>query len=304
MKSAQYFESITHDPLDPDPTLALYLDDSVPLDRDAKAALLGDLRSKSRQFVLPVVRPVGRAFIVINQLVKVFVPRAFTSSRLLHRLLVWGLKHWVSSEGNFLILRHFHLGSQVLAFIRSNVPGVELPLNPLLPQTLDDLADDVFLKHDLNVYNFVIRLNREMKDKGLAIKAPERIDFSAIVDAPLPLEPLPDRWSNFLDLQTAIELYTPIYQLFLTDSDFWRASNSLQLDETIAIYVARLFGDASHLGLVNNKHPLVPESTLRAGWRLMLHGLALETLHAILVHRKREQAEVDSRTLAAATAPS
>ena len=39
--------------------------------------------------------------------------------------------------------------------------------------------------------------------------------------------------------------------------------------------------------LVNNKHPLVPMSTLRAGYRLVLHGLATETLHAMLVQFKR-----------------
>ena len=34
---------------------------------------------------------------------------------------------------------------------------------------------------------------------------------------------------NVLDLQTAIEIYTPLFALFLSDHDFWRSSNSLQL---------------------------------------------------------------------------
>lgn len=70
-----------------------------------------------------------------------------------------------------------------------------------------------------------------------------------------------------IDLETAIETYTPLYQLFLTDSHFWRACNSLQLDETVAIYTSRLMGDPSYVSLVNNKHPLVPMSTLQAGYR-------------------------------------
>jgi hypothetical protein len=94
---------------------------------------------------------------------------------------------------------------------------------------------------------------------------------------------------NFLDLESAIEIYTPLYQLFLTDSDFWRACNSLQLDETVALYSSKLLGDASYVGLVNNKHPLVPLSTLQAGYRLLLHGLAAECLHATLVQFKRQQ---------------
>jgi hypothetical protein len=42
----------------------------------------------------------------------------------------------------------------------------------------------------------------------------------------------------------------------------------------------------SYVGLVNNKHPLVPLSTLQAGYRLLLHGLAAECLHATLVQIK------------------
>src|SRR5262245_66334510 len=106
-------------------------------------------------------------------------------------------------------------------------------------------------------------------------------------DAPCPLSEVPDIWTNVIDVQTAIEIYTPLYQLFLTDNDFWRAANSLQLDETVALYVARILNESHHLGLLNNKHPMVPLSTLAAGFRLMLHGLAAETLHATLRERKR-----------------
>jgi hypothetical protein len=90
-------------------------------------------------------------------------------------------------------------------------------------------------------------------------------------------------------LESAIEIYTPLYQLFLTDSDFWRACNSLQLDETVALYTSKLIGDASYVSLVNNKHPLIPLSTLQAGYRLLLHGLSAECLHATLVQSKRQQ---------------
>ena len=48
----------------------------------------------------------------------------------------------------------------------------------------------------------------------------------------------------------------------------------------------RSSGDATHLALVNNRHPWVPLSSLRAGHRLVLHGLSTELLHAVLVHHK------------------
>ena len=135
----------------------------------------------------------------------------------------------------------------------------------------------------------MINLNRELRAQQREMIAPPALDTHGISEHNFGIEPLPDRWHNFVDLQTAIELFTPVYQLFLTDNDFWRATNSLQLDETIAIYVARILEQPHNLVLLNNKHPLVPESTLRAGHRLVLHGLASEMLYELLVRTKRAQ---------------
>ncbi|MGH9842698.1 MAG: DUF6999 family protein [Blastocatellia bacterium] len=289
MQFADSFRLMTHDPRDPDPWLALYLDRSIQLDDEAKSALLISMRSWSRQFLLPLLRPLARLMMIVFQIIKVFVPNRFTSSRVLHRLIYRGLKYFVSPDANFLIVRHFHIGSEILGFVASNTPGIEVPLRPLKPQRLEDLLDDLFLKHDLNLFNFVINLNNELRKQGREIAPPARLNFNCITDGPFPLEEFPRRWTNVIDVQTAIELYTPLYQLFLTDNDFWRAANSLQLDETVGIYVARILNDPHYLGLINNKHPIVPLSTLAAGFRLMLHGLAAESLHATLRECKRKQ---------------
>ncbi len=286
-KSEEWLHA-AHDPRDPNPWLALYLDASGPLADEVKRAWLSDAASRSRQFVLPVVRPLARLAIVLIQLLKILIPNDLTSSRILHRLIVWGMKTFVRPEANWLILRHFHLGSQVLAFIGANaLPGQTLPSHPLKPADIDALRDDVFLQHDLNLFNFVINLNRALG--GKPIEPLERPDFSMIAQPPLRLEDMPDRWTNFIDLQTAIEVYTPVYQLFLTDNDFWRATNSLQLDEVIGIYASTLLKRQDYLVFLNNKHPLVPLTTLRAGFRLVLHGLSTEMLHALLSRAKAEQ---------------
>ncbi|MFC4099466.1 DUF6999 family protein [Paenibacillus xanthanilyticus] len=285
-----HFERMTHDKRDPDPFLALYMDRSIPFNEEAKAAYLKDCSGKSRQFLLPVLRPFARLLIIVLQLYKIVVPKALTSSRLLHRVLYWGMRTFVSPEANFMILRHFYLGSEVLQFIRDNIPGVAIELNPLKPTNLEPVKDDLFLIHDLNLYNFVINLNRELSEKGLEITKQKRLNFDAITHGRIPIEPMPGRWTNFMDLTTAIECFTPVYQLFLTDNDFWRATNSLQLDETIGIYASRIVGSNERMALVNNKHPMVPLTTLRAGFRLVLHGLATEQLHATLVELKRQEA--------------
>lgn len=280
------FDLARYNRSDPDPWLALYLDQSTPVDDGAKRALITGHRSFSRRCILPLVRPFARAMIVVVQLIRMVLPSSVQSSPTLHRLIYWGLKYFVTPEANYLILRHFNIGTEILAFIADNVPGVTIASHPLRPMKLEDLIDNTFMQHDLNIYNFIIQLNAELKNQNREIMPPEVINYQAISDGPFPFEPLPDRWHNFIDIQTAIELYTPLYGLFLSDHDFWRASNSLQLDETIAIYVAKILGDANHLALVNNKHPLVPISTLEAGYRLMLHGQDAETLHGMLRQKK------------------
>ena len=277
-----------HDPENPNPWLASYLDRSTPLPDTVKAAWLKDSSSPSRQYLLPFVRPLARLLIILIQVIKIFLPERWAHSGLLHAILVWGLKRFVSPEANWLILRHFHAGSQILGFIAANAP-VAISTTPLQPRTIDALRDHVFVKHDINLYNFVIRLNQALRDAGKNLVAPPQLDLSMIQDPGLKLEDMPAGRLNVLDLQSAIELFTPLYQLLLTDNDFWRAANSLQLDETIGIYAAQILEAPQHLILVNNSHPLVPLSTLRAGFRLVLHGLSSEMLHSLLMQHKAAQ---------------
>jgi hypothetical protein len=192
----------------------------------------------------------------------------------------------VSPEANLLIFRHFHIGTEILQFIDGNIPDIEVKGDPLKPKNFEDVKDDLFLNHDLNLYNFVIRLNNQLQEKNITITPPEEINLEMISIDQFDHIEFPNKWTNFLDLRSAIELFTPFYQLFLTSNDFIRASNSLQLDETIAIYTSQILGTPGHLGLVNNKHPMVPATSYSAAYRLVLHGLAAETLHEILVKMK------------------
>lgn len=294
-KSTTDFRFDHHDPEDPNPWLALYLDHSTPLPDHVKTAWLQDSSSKSRQYLLPFLRPLCRALIIVIQVIKTLLPKRWSHSLLLHRLLVWGLKRYVSPQANWLILRHFHLGSQILAFIAANAP-TPIDTSPLTPVHIDDLEDHLFVKHDINLFNFVIRLNQSLREAGQEMGPPQTLDFSMVQEPPVALQDMPQGRRNFIDLQSAIELFTPIYQLLLTDNDFWRAANSLQLDETIGIYAAQILQAPQHLILVNNKHPLVPLSTLRAGYRLVLHGLSSEMLHALLMQKKEEAAQTKART--------
>jgi len=279
-----------HDFNNPDPWLALELDKSTFIDQHVREALMDNNRSRSRQFLLPIVRPLARLSIVFMQLVRIFIPNKMTSSKMLHRTIVWGMTHFVHPKANYLILRHFHIGTQILQFIAANIKDMEIKSHPLKPNTIKDLGDNVFVQHDLNIYNFIIQVSQYLNDNDTDIQpvALKDMDFSMIENPDDNLQEFKNSWTNVIDLQTAIELYTPMFAMFLSDSDFWRASNSLQLDETVAMYVGKLFDKHIAVAMVNNRHPMVPLATFEAGFRLMLHGVDAENLYGYICHSKKQ----------------
>ena len=284
------FLEAAHQPENPDPWQSLWLDHSTTIHAGVKQAWLRDSNTWSRQFLLPFVRPLARLSIVLLQLIKTVIPNRFCSSRLLHKLLAWALSVFATPEANWLILRHFWIGSENLAFLNANIRGGGVAMHPLHPYDLPDLKDNLFIQHDLNLFNFITRLNLSLRANNLSdIQANEQLDFSMISDnGNFAIAPQNNGWLNRLDLQTCIDIFTPIYQLFLTDKDFWRSVHSLQFDETIGIYAAKVLNKPEGLILVNNKHPMVVPATWSAGYRLVLHGLSAEMLHALLVKAKQQ----------------
>ena len=278
-----------HDERDPNPWLAMYLDLSIPLNDTTKLSLMRDNDSKAAKYLLPLIKVVSKILMFLIHVFKFFFPNLINSSKILHKILSCGLKYFVSKDANLLIFRHFHVGSEIMEFIAQNIENVDIKTSPLKPYDFEDVKDDLFLKHDLNLYNFVIKLNKQLKEKNISIVGKKPLNLDMITLDQFNHISFPNRWTNVLDLRSAIELFTPFYQLFLTANDFVRASNSLQLDETIAIYTSQILGTPGHLGLVNNKHPMVPETTYSAAYRLVLHGLAAETLHEILVNIKLQK---------------
>src|SRR5262249_54045361 len=146
------------------PWLALALDRAMPMAEEAKLDLLRSQSSRCRQFLLPLLRPFARATIVLVQLWRTISPRWPNSPVLLHRLLFWGMRNFLRPDANRLILRHFNLASEILAFVADNAtPGFRPDIPSLRPRRLADILDNVFLIHDLNVFNFVIQLNQELR---------------------------------------------------------------------------------------------------------------------------------------------
>ncbi len=276
---------------DPDPWLALELDKSTFIDDETKHALMNNNRSRSRQFLLPIIRPLARLSIILVQLIRIAIPNRFASTKILHKTISLGMRMFVRPDANFLIIRHFHIGTQILKFIADNVENIKINTTPLYPKEIKELENNVFVQHDLNIYNFIIQLNQQLRERNTDIKAIplDKINFSAIKPFNHEIKIPPKNWYRFLDLQTAIEVYTPLFGLLLSDSFFWRASNSLQLDETISIYIGKIFDEKYIAVAAKNGHPMVPFSTLQAGYRLMLHGADAENLYGYICAMKKNQ---------------
>ena len=284
------FATMVHDPRDPDPWLALYLDQSLPIDPEAKRCLLVGARSWSRRWLFPVSRPLVILFFCVVKVLRAISPRFPNLNGLLHKTIHWGLHTFGSPETNTLILRHFHVGTELLAFMRINAGAADISSHPLRPTRLKDIEDNLFLQHDLNVFNFIIELNQRLRAEGREIMPAAVLDFSMISDEFPAFETFPTGPLNRIDVQTAVEFYTPLYALMLPRNDFVRAAHSLQLDETVAIYIARILGTDYHLNFIKNGHPMVALSTLQAGYRLMMHGLDCEALHGWLRTMKARKA--------------
>ena len=107
----------THDPRDPNPWLAMYLDNSIPINENTKRALMRDNNSRSVIFLLPVIQVWSKLTMFFLHIFKFFFPNLINSSKFLHHILAWGLKNFVSPDANLLIFRHFHVGSEIMGFI-------------------------------------------------------------------------------------------------------------------------------------------------------------------------------------------
>ena len=228
-----------------------------PADRSrAKEALLKGNRSISRRWLFPAIRPGVFAFFLLVKLMRVISPHHPSLNGALHRLIHWGLRTFCTPEANRLILRHFHIGTELLAFIKANAGEVEIETVPLKPRTLKDLEANVFLQHDLNVYNFIIQLNASLRAQNRDLEPLAHPDFSAITDGHFDLAPLPTGRPQLHRRADGGRGLPILYALFLPRADFIRAANTLKLDEVAAIYIGKILGTDYHMSFVKNGYAI------------------------------------------------
>ncbi|HEY4607062.1 MAG TPA: hypothetical protein VIH55_05385, partial [Acidimicrobiia bacterium] len=176
---------------------ALHGDPTFHFDRRALRLLEIDQSRWSHRFVRPPARVMSRVVVALIVLVKRVLPFEFSSHRLLDRLGIWFMSHCVSEEGGELLLRHFVIETNVLAFIARN-SGLDEPA--LRPGRLGDLGDNAVIVHDLNLYEVLASLgNRPLARPDQRLTP---LDFSMLVVEPIDVTG-PGRWLR-LDLETGL----------------------------------------------------------------------------------------------------
>lgn len=286
----------SRDRSDPNAWDALYLDQAIPVDPVAKAYMIRDLQNWTRIFLLVPTRAIANLSLALIMVFKRLLPFQFSNYALMHRTAAWFLNTFVTPEACYLIVRHICLGSNIINFLIDNGPDPTIEKSSLYPGTVDDLSQNAFLEHDLILYNFVLDYNEaQTKNPDWVHQInPRNLNYDSIQPVPIQIDPTQRKWTQILDLETAIELFKIIYSFWLTCDEFDRAVLSLEFDENFGCYISTLTGDYDWNHVITNRHPLAPESPFAAARNLLLHGIITEYLHRYLELRKQADEKVQS----------
>jgi hypothetical protein len=267
---------------------ALYLDQAIPLDMTAKAYMIKDLQSWSRNYLLIPIKIIANISLAIIMTIKRILPFQFSAYKLMHHSAAFFLKHFASPEACYLIVRHICLGSNIVNFLIDNSADRQIPKSTLYPQTVNDLAENAFLEHDLILFNFVLDYNeaQQKNPDWLQDVHARGLNYESIQPVNIDVDVSKRGWFQILDLESAIELFKIFYALCLTSEEFARAVLSLQFDENFGCYVSAIAQDYNWNHVIANRHPLAPNSPFNAARDLFLHGIITEALHCYLELRK------------------
>ena len=256
---------------------ALAGDPTLHFDRHALRLLEADQSRRSYRYVRPPARAMSRIAVALITVVKRLVPFQFSHHRLLDRLGIWFMSHFVSEVGGELLLRHFVIETNVLAFIARNC-GIGEPT--LRPTTLDDLDDNAVIVHDLNLYEVLTSL------RGQPLPRPadrtEPLDFSMLVMDPI--LPSLKRRQIRLDLETAMCFMNIMFCLLTTSDEYRRAVHSLQLDESVLACLAELTGDEVFRSWKPSGYIPIVRTNRDVPRDLFAHAVIHEYIHSRLLY--------------------
>jgi hypothetical protein len=219
--------------------------------------------------------------VTLITVVKRVLPFQFSNHDLLDRLGIWFLSRFVSEEGGELLLRHFVIETNVLAFIAANT-GLTQPT--LRPETLDDLDENAVIVHDLNLYQVLSDLG------GRPLHRPDWLDYTMLEVGPI--EVSRTRRLLRLDLETGMAMMNVAFCLLTTSEEYRRAVHSLQLDESVLAILAELTDDPIFLTWKPAGHIPIVRTNRDVPRDLFAHAVIHEYIHAWLLRQAEARCPV------------
>jgi hypothetical protein len=263
---------------------ALEEDDAVPMDPKVRSLWVRNLRSPLRRNLLSLVRIVRTLTLYLFYFFRRALPGflQFSFPGLLQRIICFFMEWFVAPEANYLILNHFWTESNLLNFIIANSRnGRSIEPVALYPERIRDLLTHTFVKHDIAMFNALHDLGPVDRESWPV--PPGKLDFSTMRPPGAEIDPDRRRWTQFIDFETAHELFKATFCLLLTWEEYERSTTSLQFDHSLAVRIAGIVGDPSLADLASNRYPLLITGPTGIGRRFILHGLFVEYMHERLM---------------------
>jgi hypothetical protein len=218
--------------------------------------------------------------------IKRLSPIQFSAHGPLQATICWFCKHFLSPEANRLILRHFTTESNLLNFLVDNT-GPELPPVKLYPRMLGDLMTHTFVDHDQELF-------RTMRDLGnwddsQWPKPHSELKWDNWQEMNVTYDTEHKKWTQMLDFETGHVLFMCLFCLFLTREEYRGAINGFNLDQSIALRIAKMVDDPSIIEMAYNKYPMYLLGPWNLTQRFLMHGFFTEFLNERLERIRRAQ---------------
>lgn len=264
---------------------AVYIDNSIPIEKEAVDLWLRDLDNPFRWTIRPVLQFFFAILLHLTWFLKRLPFPQFSAHNTLQKTICWFSKNFVSYEANMLILRHYSTESNILNFLIENTSDKKLEAVRLYPTKPDEMLEQSFVDHDQELFRVFSELG-EWKERtateqdSVSWKGWQGIDMQAFSVKP--------KITQVFDFESAHALFMCLFCLLLTRDEYRDAINGFNLDQSIAIRIGHFMQDPSLPEMAYNKYPLYLVGPWNLGKRFLMHGFFTEYLYAYLEKKRQE----------------
>ena len=259
---------------------ALTGDKSLPLDDVAKEFWLKDLKNPLRIIVLPTLRIILTVLLHITYYVKRLIPIQWKAHGFLQWQICFFMKYFVRPEANVLILRHFQAESNLLNFVIDNSGKDNVEPVLIYPKMIRDLMVQTFVHHDQGV--LMTMRDLEEPDRSLWPIEEKELSWTNWRSVQVDYGTQRKKWTQFLDFETAHELFKTSFCFWLTAKEYEAAINSFQFDHSVGLLIDDIVGATHFADIAYNRFPMILVGPTGLSYRFLMHGFFVEHVHAHL----------------------